>query len=211
MRFAVKVGKNWKEEVGRLPESALIHVDLEVVPDFAEALKTKHQTVVSLRPDWIGGEYLGSEADRIDMLKKGIEAGADFVEIEADMVEQYREGLIRLCNDKMCSTIIVLYYPSVPTRDDLKRDWGEFNDRADFLKLDCAVSSHQECKQFLEMCKYENLIIDGHGDKGELLGVLGGLCGFYFGYAKPEKAGKIMKITLTGFTVADFKKLEEKL
>lgn len=211
MRFAVKLGKNWKEEIDGLPEDVILHIDLEVVKDFEEALKAPHQTVVSVRPDWSGGEYLGSEVNRIDMLKKGIEAGADFVEIEADMVEQYRDELIGLCEHEMCGRIMVNYYPKVPLKSELKEDWEKLSVLGDFVKLDCTANSHQDCKKFLDMCTFENLVVDGHGGKGELLGILGGMCGFYFGYCPVGKVDMASKAKLSGWGVPAFKKLEARL
>jgi len=211
MRFAVKVGKDWKREIENFPDDVIVHVDLEVVKDYEEALKIPNQVVISIRPDWIGGEYLGSEVDRIDTLKKGIEAGADFVEIEADMVEQHKDELLTLCEREMCGMIVVNYLPKIPTKTELQSLWEEQNPKTDLIKFDCAVNSYEDCKKFLEMCTQENLVIAGHGEKGELLGILGGVCGFYFGYCPVEKVKKAGKAKLNGFGTTAFKKLEIRL
>ena len=211
MRFAVKIGKNWKEEIAGLPQDVVVHVDLEIVKDFEEALKIPNQTIVSVRPDWIGGEYLGSEVDRIDLLKKGIEAGADFVEIEADMVEQYQDELIALCDKEICGKIVANYFPKAPTKTELNKVLADYKEKADLIKLDCGVNSYQDCKKFLELCKHDDLVIAGHKEKGELLGIIGGLCGFYFGYCPVGKVKKARRLKLKRWGTSAFKKLESQL
>jgi len=184
---------------------------MQMVPTFKKALQIPNQTVLSLRPSWAGGKYFGSEVDRINLLKDGIKAGADFVEIEEDMVEHFRDELINLCENQMCGTIIVKYYSRVPGKSTFEKDWEEMQGMADYVKFDCKVDDYKDCKRFIDLCENENIIIAGHGEKGELLGALGGLCGMSWGYVPTKKVRKVSKIKLDGWSLAALKKAEEKL
>ena len=211
MRFAVKIGKDWKKEVEGLPEDALVHIDLALVTDYKGALNIPNQTIISLKPDWAGGKYFGSEVKRIEVLAEAIKAGADFVEIEGDMVEQYQEELLKLCEEQMCGRIVEFRYPKVPSKSQIQEDWEKYQGKADLVKFVCNVEDYQGCKKFLDLCTQDNLAIGGSGEKGELLGILGGLCGFYFGYSPVGKVKKALKLKLDGFSVSAFEKIERGL
>ena len=211
MRFGVTVGEDWEEKTKGLSEDVIVNVDMQMVPTFRKALQIPNQTVLSLRPDWVGGKYFGSEVDRIALLKEGIKAGADFVEIEDDMVEHFRDELINLCENEMCGTIIVKYYPRVPGKKRFEEDWEELHGMADYVKFDCRVETYQDCKKFIGLCEHENIIIAGHGERGDLLGALGGLCGMSWGYVALEKVGKVSKLKLDSWSLAEIKKMEELL
>lgn len=47
--------------------------------------------LVTNRPVWEGGQYAGSEQDRIDLLCKGVQSGARFVDIEQRTSAHFRE------------------------------------------------------------------------------------------------------------------------
>jgi 3-dehydroquinate dehydratase/shikimate dehydrogenase len=47
--------------------------------------------IVTCRAEREGGKWLGSEADRLDVLRQAIDLGAEYVDVEADAIHQIRE------------------------------------------------------------------------------------------------------------------------
>jgi 3-dehydroquinate dehydratase-1 len=51
------------------------------------ASSTRHPVLVTNRPTWEGGEFVGSEGLRLEVLQKAVEAGADWVDLEGRLEE----------------------------------------------------------------------------------------------------------------------------
>lgn len=88
-RLCVTVGGTTMDEVCRARDAAtegdLVEVRLDGVtdPDPAAALAGRTKPVlVTCRPSWEGGRFAGPETDRVAMLQRAWDLGADYVDIE---------------------------------------------------------------------------------------------------------------------------------
>ena len=85
------VGAATMEELRRArdqvsPRADLVELRLDAAghPDPAAALQGRTRpVVVTCRPAWEGGGFTGSEAERLDILRRAWTLGADAVDIEA--------------------------------------------------------------------------------------------------------------------------------
>ena len=212
MMFATKVSENWKQEIGKLGGQVIVDVDLGKIENFEEALKSiMQQTIASCRPDWIGGEYLGSEVDRIECMEKGIRAGADFVEVEWDMLPQYRDALLNIVRKAGCAVIVSNYYQKVPSKREVDLLMAEIGEKADVVKIGVQVGTYRACLDLLKRVEGNNVVLSGSGQKGELLDALSALCGFYFGFVPIGKLGKAKRIKIKRLDIKGLRKVEEEM
>jgi 3-dehydroquinate dehydratase/shikimate dehydrogenase len=73
--------------------------------DVAAALRDRRRpVVVTCRPTWEGGRFDGTESERREILRRALELGADFVDVEwragfDDLVEEHGARIVLSCHD----------------------------------------------------------------------------------------------------------------
>jgi 3-dehydroquinate dehydratase/shikimate dehydrogenase len=94
-----------------------------------EALKSKAKPViVTNRPEIEGGKFSGSEHDRLRLLQKAIDLGADYVDVEYDSIKQ----IVRQRNSK----IIISYHNFKETPQDLSKIYNDIcQHKPDIVKI----------------------------------------------------------------------------
>ena len=91
----------------RSRDADLVELRLDGVADLdvAGALEgRRHRVVVTCRPAWEGGRFVGPEEVRQAILRQALEAGAEFVDIEwkagfAALVSEYRDRIVLSSHD----------------------------------------------------------------------------------------------------------------
>ncbi len=77
--------------------------------------------IATNRPKWEGGEFDGSEEERISLLKQAVEAGADFVDIELATIEARKTPILECCSSCGCRLIVSHHdFEATPGTSELK-------------------------------------------------------------------------------------------
>ena len=94
-----------------------------------ESLKSKTKPViVTNRPEREGGKFSGSEHDRLRLLQKAIDLGADYVDVEHDSIKQ----IVRRRNSK----IIISYHNFKETPQNLSKIYNDIRQhKPDIAKI----------------------------------------------------------------------------
>jgi 3-dehydroquinate dehydratase/shikimate dehydrogenase len=62
--------------------------------------------IATLRPEWEGGAFAGSEDERIGLLAVAAESGFDFIDMELGMDRRRQNSLLGLCKERGVGTIV---------------------------------------------------------------------------------------------------------
>jgi len=168
--------------------------DQEIEKIFSQSVKL----VATCRPGKL------SEDKRKALLKKSIESGADYADIELEATDSYKKELIDAAKKNSCKVIISYHNnEKTPSRGELDQVVGWcFDSGADIAKIACLVSTPAESARILSL--YDNdrpVIAIGMGEAGRFTRVAAPFLGAPFTYAslssgKETAEGQIDKKTL---------------
>jgi 3-dehydroquinate dehydratase I len=126
-------------------------------------------------------------------LLTAVVAGADYVDIEMEAGDEYKNELIQTARLQECRVIISYHNdectPSKKQLEDIIEQC--FSGGADLVKIACRVHSHSDAARILSLYDYPgrlhlgNLIALGMGEKGKITRVAAPLLGAPFTYASP--------------------------
>ncbi|MEM2756463.1 MAG: type I 3-dehydroquinate dehydratase [Candidatus Bathyarchaeia archaeon] len=152
---------------------------------------TKIPLIATLRPRRQGGVFDGKEEDRINMLKKAVDAGFSFVDLELDtyglgkIVEEFKKTGVKL---------IISHHDLVRTPAILELKWllsRELSYEPDVCKVITHANSLQDnitCLSFLSECRRSlKLVCFATGRLGLMSRVLSPLYGGFFTFASLRK------------------------
>jgi 3-dehydroquinate dehydratase/shikimate dehydrogenase len=114
----------------------IIELRIDYIPESQEAercieesLKSKTKPViVTNRPEREGGKFNGSEQDRLRLLQKAIDLGADYVDVEYDSIKQ----IVRRRNSK----VIISYHNFKETPQNLSKIYDDIcQHKPDIVKI----------------------------------------------------------------------------
>ncbi len=127
------------------------------------------------------------DEERLVRLKRAIEAGADYVDIEVESGIKYRQALMEIANNNNCKAIISYHnFESTPDVNDLEIIRKQcFNYEADIAKIITTVNTNRDLVNIISLyAKAEdNIIAFGMGEKGKITRVMATLLGAPFTYA----------------------------
>lgn len=76
-------------------------------------------TLFTHRPKWEGGEYEGDDNKRLDVLRLAMEQGADYVDIELQLAEEFNKSIVGKKPEKFKLIVSSHNYQSTPEIEDL--------------------------------------------------------------------------------------------
>jgi 3-dehydroquinate dehydratase I len=163
-------------------EFAELRLDLLDLTD--EQLKTllsiKSKTIVTCRP----GKY--SETERVNLLKRVIDYGAGYLDIEYEANEKYREELVKYAHSKNKLVIISYHnWETTPSKKDLdkiikkSRKW-----KADRVKIATTAISKVDAIRIMSLYEeYTNIIAFCMGKMGMITRIAAPILGSDFTFA----------------------------
>lgn len=155
----------------------------EKAPDVGELLENKPKPVIlSCRRPQDGGNWQGTEEERLALLRQGIVSKADYVEIEMDVADQIR----RLPPCKR----VISYTNLKETPSDIADIYAEAQTKhPDVIKLVTLVRTPEEAWPMLQLLVKPPVptVVVGLGKPGVMLTVLGKKIGAPWTYAALER------------------------
>ncbi|ACV24838.1 type I 3-dehydroquinate dehydratase [Methanocaldococcus fervens] len=174
---AIKTAKKYLEiaDIVEFRVDMLKEVSEEDIAEFA-----KYPSIITVRPEWEGGYWRGSDEERLNLIKKAIECNAKFVDIE--LREEKNREIVKFRDEIGSKTKIIISYhdfektPSKEVLDDIVKKALSIGDIAKFATM---ANNKEDVLNILEVInKYSGKIIGiGMGENGKLTRILG----VYFG------------------------------
>lgn len=169
------------------PQGDLLEIRLdrfEHAPELGQLIAAKPKPVIiSCRRPRDGGQWQGTEAERLALLRQAIVSKADYVEIELDVADQIR---------RFPPSQRVISYTAQPgeTAEDLAERYAEALTKSpDVVKLAAPVRTPEEAWPLVQLLGRPRLptVAVGLGRPGVMLSVLGRKIGAPWTYAALEK------------------------
>jgi 3-dehydroquinate dehydratase-1 len=113
--------KRCKEMGADLVELRLDYLQ-QPIPDAIRMLKDgiRLPAIITIRPETEGGNFKGSEQDRIQMLEEAIKAKFDYVDIEVKTEKEPLQKLIKMCNENNVIPILSYHnFESTPPSEEV--------------------------------------------------------------------------------------------
>ncbi len=151
--------------------------------EIAELFAQKPVLIATCRP----GTF--TQDMRREKLAAAIQAGADFVDIEFDAEDVYREYLSDLARENECGVILSYHnFKETPSRAILQQILEDSSTRgADITKIACQVNSLNDSARLLSLYDSDMPVIAlGMGEKGRITRIAAPLLGAPFTYAALE-------------------------
>ena len=148
--------------------------------------------IFSRHPRLIATCRPGTMADekRLELLSKGIEAGAAFIDVEVDSEEEFKNSIIEKARAKGCRVIVSYHnFRMTPQRSELEHIVNLcFDSGADMAKIACKVRTEKDNALLLGLLQDQRLlVIVGLGEKGKITRLVAPLLGSPFTYASHAK------------------------
>lgn len=140
----------------------LVRKDPEMV---AEMLSESVLQVATCRP----GHY--SDLQRIDILKRAIETGAVYVDVEIESTKRFLQEITSFAKKRRTHLIISYHnFKETPSRMELQKILAScYNAGADVAKIACTVNSKNDAARLLSLYEEEGRkIILGMGETGKI-------------------------------------------
>jgi len=143
----------------------LIELRIDFIKDInenklEELLKNKmKEVIVTCRPEFEGGNFIGSEEERILLLKKAIELNADYVDIEFKTDENFIDNIIK---NKKNSKIIISYhnFNETPSEDELRNLYNKIKKlNSDLVKIVTFANSLNDNFRIFKLLKNKNNLV----------------------------------------------------
>ena len=195
------------EAINIIKDSELAEVRLDRLvfgdADIARLFSHKKTTIATYRPS-----AAITESKRKEWLIAAINAGAQYVDIEVESSDDFKNGIVEAANSKNCKVIVSYHdYNKTPLINELEEiiKWC-FDSKCDIAKICCHVDSYEECARLLSLYSYGYPIISiGMGSMGKITRIASLLLGSAFTYASIDDSKK------TAPGQIDSKKLKEVL
>jgi 3-dehydroquinate dehydratase/shikimate dehydrogenase len=168
----------------------IVELRIDYIPDLQNALsciekslksKTK-PVIITNRPEREGGKFNGSEQDRLHLLQKAIELGADYVDIEYDSIKQ----ITRRSNSK----IIISHHNFKETPHNLSKIYDDIcQHKPDIVKIVTYANDITDNIRIFELLKSAKVptISFCMGELGYISRILTSKFGGFLTFASLEK------------------------
>ena len=140
--------------------------------------------IATFRP----GDY--DDDERLEKLKLAIEAGAQYVDIEIESEEGYRNELVNFARKRQCQVIISYHnFDITPQQNELRKIVNTcFDYNADITKIATLVNDDREIAALFSLYDInKNVLAIGMGEKGKITRVMAPFLGAPFTFAAPDK------------------------
>lgn len=148
--------------------------------ELCEIIKKSKSSIATMRP----GDY--PDSHRVDQLKYAIDCGVQYVDVEIDSSDSFKNEIISYIKNKKTGLIISYHnYEKTPVRRELDEviRWSE-ESNADICKIACQVNSEKDSAVLLSLYELDKKIISiGMGEKGRITRVASILLGAPFTFA----------------------------
>jgi 3-dehydroquinate dehydratase I len=146
-----------------------------------------------------------SDTERKGMLLTAIDSGAQYVDVEVESDQSYRDEIISFARTGHCQVIISYHdYEITPDRVVLASIIDTcFSQGGDMAKVACMVQSERDGARLLGLLDdTRNIIVIGMGDKGKVVRIASALLGSPFtftssGQGKQTAPGQLDRTTLS--------------
>jgi 3-dehydroquinate dehydratase-1 len=132
-------------------EIRLDGMNLPLVQEFTKKLEVP--LLFTCRPDWEGGNYTGTEEERIALLELAAKEGADFVDIELKTADKLRAKLISSARGHQTKTIVSWHdfktTPSTQALTSILQD--QYRSGADIGKIVTTARNFQDVLRVLSL------------------------------------------------------------
>lgn len=179
--------KDYRKCIGLLTEVEMAEIRLDLTEFDDEAIDAVFAQDVPLvatcRPDNM------TEKDQYFKLRRAIEAGAAYVDIEIEAPDDQREAIIEVAKKHECKVIISYHnYDKTPGMRELFAIVDECYEKgADVAKLATMILSKQDSANLLSLYSVEKPIVAvGMGEQGKLSRVVAPLMGAEFTFAAED-------------------------
>jgi 3-dehydroquinate dehydratase-1 len=132
----------------------------------------------------------GKEEERMEQLKTAIEAGADYVDIEFESADEYRNEIIAFAHKHNCDVIISYHnYDCTPGLDHLRKIVAEsFQKDADVIKIATMVRTNNDNASILSLYNIPGRVVAfGMGNLGKITRIVAPFLGAEFTYAAMDE------------------------
>ena len=194
---AVVTSKNIKDALAGMKNAESADI-LELRLDFIKSAspenlknliqKSAKPLIAACRPKSFGGFFNGTESQRLDLLRKSIELGADFVDVEFG--SEISNEIIKI-RRKSPSKIILSYhdFKETPSLEKLESVYSQINGlNPDFVKIVTAANSINDNFVIFDLLRNKNnLTAFCMGQKGEISRILAPKFGSAFTYCSLGK------------------------
>lgn len=183
-------------QMSSIKEADLIELRIDYLKDIDEKILEKiihskqGKVIVTCRPKNLGGNFSGNEKERIRLLKKAIDFGSEYIDIE---IETGDDTLKEIIKNKKNTKIIISHhdFQKTPGLMELEKIYQKINSfKPDIVKIATTAVSINDCFTIFNLLKRKNnLAALSMGIKGQLTRILSGKFGSVIVYAS-MKDGK---------------------
>ena len=178
------------EMISASKHADIVELRIDYIPELQnaeacieESLKRKTKPVIiTNRPEREGGKFNGSEQDRLRLLQKAIDLGADYVDIEYDSIKQITR--------RNSSKIIISHHNFKDTPHDLSKIYDEIcQQKPDIVKIVTHANDITDNIRIFELLQSTNIptISFCMGELGYISRILTGKFGGFLTFASLEK------------------------
>jgi len=182
-------------KVANSTDSDIVELRLDYLTEFSGIDKLKgvqKPTIATCMPKWEGGNFEGTEEERIGVLKRAIEFSSH-VTIELKTGNALRNQLIREAKDKGIKVIVSYHdFNSTPEKDEILSILRqEEKAGADIAKVAFMPTNHTDVLNTLTAITEDPtklpVIAISMGELGKVSRILGPVLGSYLTYASPTE------------------------
>ena len=178
------------EMISASKHADIVELRIDYIPELQnaeacieESLKRKTKPVIiTNRPEREGGKFNGSEQDRLRLLQKAIDLGADYVDVEYDSIKQITR--------RNSSKIIISHHNFKETPHDLSKIYDEIcQQKPDIVKIVTHANDITDNIRIFELLQSTNIptISFCMGELGYISRILTGKFGGFLTFASLEK------------------------
>ena len=178
------------EMISASKHADIVELRIDYIPELQnaeacieESLKRKVKPVIiTNRPEREGGKFNGSEQDRLRLLQKAIDLGADYVDIEYDSIKQITR--------RNSSKIIISHHNFKDTPHDLSKIYDDIcQQKPDIVKIVAYANDITDNFRIFELLKSAKVptISFCMGELGFISRILTGKFGGFLTFASLEK------------------------
>ena len=137
-------------------------------------------TIATFRP----GEKI-SESERLKKLKAAIDMGADYVDVEVDATDFFKDAISSYAAKKKCKVIVSYHnYEKTPLKEELEHivEWCK-SCSPDIIKISCRSRSDKDNARLFGLLDSDfKMIVIGMGAKGKITRILAPKLGAFCTY-----------------------------
>lgn len=131
-----------------------IRLDCMADPRVADVIATLgHPVLLTNRPQWEGGQWSGSEQERVDLLCRGLQWGARYVDIELRATPEIRSQVLEQASGVGAQVIVSFHdFHTTPSTEHLERTLEQMMaSGADIAKIVVTATTPRETLRILAL------------------------------------------------------------